>query len=255
MTMAYQIKNAAYQSNLKARAVSVLSYLCDRSDNNTLTCFPSLKTIAKCLHIGLSTVKRAMAELVEKGFVVKNPRFSEKKNGAQTSNLYTLAIPEIPEKKPVEPVEIPEDTALEVLESVAIETVHEVEVVEKIAEVSTYQPRYVTFEDMRAEVKCVKEAVPSVEEECICEVHAVVEEVQASSTVSQVVENVTEVVRTVAHNVARFVEGNNFERFLADKTIHSYSDVALELEEREADYFNSVDWGEVQFDTAFNYSG
>ncbi|MFI3250834.1 MAG: hypothetical protein R3Y07_07715 [Eubacteriales bacterium] len=39
-------------------------------------------------------MKRAIAELVEKGFLKKDARFSEKKNGAQTSNLYTLAIPE-----------------------------------------------------------------------------------------------------------------------------------------------------------------
>lgn len=93
MTYAYQIKAASYESDLKSRAVNVLSYLCDRA-NKELTCFPSLKTIARCLHISLSTVKRAILELVEKGFLKKDPRFTEKKNGAQTSNLYTLSIPE-----------------------------------------------------------------------------------------------------------------------------------------------------------------
>jgi len=35
-------------------------------------------------------VKRALDELVDAGYIVKQARFDERKNGGQTSNLYTL---------------------------------------------------------------------------------------------------------------------------------------------------------------------
>lgn len=92
MKKQFEYKTLAYESDLKSRALNVLIYLVDRS-NQEMTCFPSLKTIGKNLHISLSTVKRALSELVSAGFVKKDPRFNEKRNGAQTSNLYTLSMP------------------------------------------------------------------------------------------------------------------------------------------------------------------
>jgi len=88
MTKQYEFKQRAYASNLKSRALSVLIYLIDRS-NKELTCFPAIPTIARELHISVSTVKRALHELVAAGFVAKESRFREKNHG-QTSNLYTL---------------------------------------------------------------------------------------------------------------------------------------------------------------------
>ena len=54
---------------------------------------------------GVSTVKRALDELVKAGYIVKQARFDERKNGGQTSNLYTLCsdlpCPDEPENAPV----------------------------------------------------------------------------------------------------------------------------------------------------------
>lgn len=88
----FEMKQLAYQSQLKSRSLQVLLYLIDRADKEQ-TCFPAVATIGRELHISISTVKRAMRELVEAGFVTKESRFREG-NGGQTSNLYTLFFPE-----------------------------------------------------------------------------------------------------------------------------------------------------------------
>lgn len=88
----FEMKQRAYQSNLKNRALQVLLYLIDRA-NKEQTCFPAVPTIGRELHISISTVKRAMRELVEAGYVTKKSRFREGNRG-QTSNLYTLYFPE-----------------------------------------------------------------------------------------------------------------------------------------------------------------
>lgn len=90
MTKQLELKKQAYESNLKSRALSVLIYLIDRS-NKDLTCFPAIPTMAQQLHISISTVKRALGELVEAGFIEKMARFRDKNKG-QTSNLYTLVL-------------------------------------------------------------------------------------------------------------------------------------------------------------------
>lgn len=88
----FEMKQRAYQSNLKNRALQVLLYLIDRA-NKEQTCFPAVPTIGRELHISISTVKRAMRELVEAEYVKKESRFREGNRG-QTSNLYTLFCPE-----------------------------------------------------------------------------------------------------------------------------------------------------------------
>lgn len=90
----FKYKKIAYKSDLGSRALSVLMYLADRANNKDFTCFPSIATIGKTLHISISTVKRAMKELLTKGFLMREARFSEQKNGGQTSNLYTLVLPQ-----------------------------------------------------------------------------------------------------------------------------------------------------------------
>ena len=67
-----------------------MNYLIYRA-NSTGTCFPTIKTITKDCHIGINTAKRALDDLVEASYVKKEARFIEAKNGAQTSNLYTLS--------------------------------------------------------------------------------------------------------------------------------------------------------------------
>lgn len=49
--------------------------------------------MAEQLHISVSTVKRALHELLDAGFIQKEARFREKNRG-QTSNLYTLVFRE-----------------------------------------------------------------------------------------------------------------------------------------------------------------
>lgn len=89
----FEMKQLAYQSQLKSRALQVLLYLIDRA-NKERTCFPAVPTIGRELHISVSTVKRAMRELIEAGYVTKESRFREGNRG-QTSNLYTLYFAEI----------------------------------------------------------------------------------------------------------------------------------------------------------------
>lgn len=88
----YEMKQRAYQSTLKSRALQVLVYLIDRS-NKEGTCYPAIATMSRELHISVSTVKRALRELTESGFVKKESRFREK-NNEQTSNLYILCFSE-----------------------------------------------------------------------------------------------------------------------------------------------------------------
>ena len=88
MTKQAELKKQAYASNLKSRALSVLIYLIDRS-NKDLTCFPAIPTMAEQLHISVSTVKRALKELTDAGYIQKEARFRERNRG-QSSNLYIL---------------------------------------------------------------------------------------------------------------------------------------------------------------------
>lgn len=92
MTKQAELKKQAYASSLKSRALSILIYLIDRS-NKDLTCFPAIPTMAEQLHISVSTVKRALHELVDAGYIEKDARFRDKNRG-QTSNLYTLLFVE-----------------------------------------------------------------------------------------------------------------------------------------------------------------
>lgn len=78
----FEMKQLAYQSQLKSRALQVLLYLIDRA-NKEQTCFPAVPTISRELHISVSTVKRVMRELVEMAYIKKEIRFSEE-NGERT---------------------------------------------------------------------------------------------------------------------------------------------------------------------------
>jgi len=151
MTKQYELKQHAYASNLKSRALSVLIYLIDRS-NKELTCFPAIPTMARELHISVSTVKRALHELVAAGFVAKESRFREKNHG-QTSNLYTLQFSDGAlnndndnnQPKADEIENIPSEPARYAAEQITFETIAkgeavEMPVYEDISEVSTAAP-------------------------------------------------------------------------------------------------------------------
>lgn len=73
--------------DLAARAKAVYMYLYDRADAEG-KCWPGIKTIAADLCLSRSTVKRALNDLVDKGYLLKEER--HRPNGSLTSNLYTL---------------------------------------------------------------------------------------------------------------------------------------------------------------------
>lgn len=73
--------------NLPHRCKTVYIYLKDRSTLSG-SCWPGVKTIASNLGLSRSTVKRALRELEDAGWIQKQPRYRE--NGSSTSNLYII---------------------------------------------------------------------------------------------------------------------------------------------------------------------
>ena len=76
-----------HESSLSHKAICVWTYLYYRT-NKESTCFPAINTIASEVKLSASTVKRAITELTDSGYIKKEFRYTE--NGRQTSNLYTL---------------------------------------------------------------------------------------------------------------------------------------------------------------------
>ncbi len=83
--MAYDRK--IYEADLPHRAIAVYLYLQDRADKEG-TCYPAIGTIARELHLSVSTVKRAIHDLEEKGFIHKKQRWRE--NGGRSSLLFEI---------------------------------------------------------------------------------------------------------------------------------------------------------------------
>ena len=80
--------NLYQQEELPPRAKALYMYLKDRS-NRDGECWPAIKTIAKHTSMSESTVKRAIADLVSYGSLIKENRYRE--NGSLSSNKYFLA--------------------------------------------------------------------------------------------------------------------------------------------------------------------
>ncbi len=76
-----------YRSGLPSRAITVYLYLADRAGQQE-SCFPSVPTIARHTGLSVNTVRRAIQDLKQGGFVLVNERL--RWNGADSSNLYTL---------------------------------------------------------------------------------------------------------------------------------------------------------------------
>lgn len=72
-----------YREELPSRAKTVYMYLKDRS-NAEGECWPAIKTIAKDTSMSVSTVKRAIADLIRCGLFYKEYRYRE--NGSNSSN-------------------------------------------------------------------------------------------------------------------------------------------------------------------------
>ena len=87
-----EIINLVYKANLSKRAMLVILYLINRADAN-MTCFPSIKRIARDCSISPRTVQRAINDLIDAGFLKRESRFHEK--GGQRSNYFTILKGEI----------------------------------------------------------------------------------------------------------------------------------------------------------------
>ena len=74
-----------YRDEVSSKAVTIYRYLRDRQGKHE-NCFPSHRTIALDNKCSVSTVKRAIDELVKKGYVEKENRRC--RNGSKTSNIY-----------------------------------------------------------------------------------------------------------------------------------------------------------------------
>lgn len=72
---------------LPHRARAVYMYLKDRCGRKE-SCWPGIRTIAADLHLSRSTVKRALKDLEQHGYMCRDPRYRD--NGSRTSNLYTV---------------------------------------------------------------------------------------------------------------------------------------------------------------------
>jgi len=80
-------RNIYGAEDLSHRAVAVYMYLCDRA-NKDGTCYPAIKTIARELKLSVSTVKRAIVDLVEHGRITTCQRWRE--NQGRSTLLYQL---------------------------------------------------------------------------------------------------------------------------------------------------------------------
>lgn len=74
-----------YKDDVSSKAVLIYRYLRDRQGRHEY-CFPSHKTIAHDNKCSVSTVKRAITELVVKQYISKINR--RRKDGGKTSNAY-----------------------------------------------------------------------------------------------------------------------------------------------------------------------
>ena len=83
----FRVPNDIFGSGIEKRAFVVYCYLSRCSDMKTRQCYPSLKTIAKACNLSVTTVRRALADLEDGGWIDIAQRFTD--NG-QESNLYTV---------------------------------------------------------------------------------------------------------------------------------------------------------------------
>ena len=76
-----------YTDNLQLRAKAVYMYLRDRA-NEKGACWPGINRISSDLDMSRSTVKRALGDLIQNGYIEKEKRY--RGNGSYSSNLYII---------------------------------------------------------------------------------------------------------------------------------------------------------------------
>lgn len=79
-----------YLDEVSSKAVMIYRYLLDRQGNHEF-CYVSHKRIARDNKCSVSTVKRALDELVRKGYV--QIRKQRRSDGSQCSNVYVCMKP------------------------------------------------------------------------------------------------------------------------------------------------------------------
>lgn len=63
-----------WADDLPSRAVTVYMYLRSRADREG-KCFPSVRTISRDTKLSMSTVRRALDDLINTGYIQKQPRW------------------------------------------------------------------------------------------------------------------------------------------------------------------------------------
>jgi DNA-binding MarR family transcriptional regulator len=91
------MRNVHANDELSAKAKSVYMALANRANYKTLKCFPGLKKIAKDCSLSISTVQRALRELLVHGLIRKIAAYRD--DGSQTSNIYELITDTIEQTK------------------------------------------------------------------------------------------------------------------------------------------------------------
>ena len=76
-----------YYSGVSHRARTVYCYLCDKADKKG-QCWPTVMTIALDLAISTRTVYRALKDLEQDGFIIRQKQYIRRGEPAQ--NLYSL---------------------------------------------------------------------------------------------------------------------------------------------------------------------
>lgn len=76
-----------YQSDLPSRAIAVYLYLRGRANKEGF-CWPAIPTMARELKVSESTIRRALRDLVQEGFLKVEER--QRESGADSSNMYWL---------------------------------------------------------------------------------------------------------------------------------------------------------------------
>ena len=85
--LSHRLTWAYSQEGLSAAESAVLVYLVFASDKDSLECWPALATIAKPTRLGVSTVRRCLRSLEDKGLIASVDR-------PGTSRRYRLTRPE-----------------------------------------------------------------------------------------------------------------------------------------------------------------
>ena len=86
----FMLPNKIFDLKLKPRDFIVYSCLVRHKDNETHTCYPSRKLIAKECCITLRTVDKALASLQNLSLIDLQNR--KRMNGSNTTNLYTITV-------------------------------------------------------------------------------------------------------------------------------------------------------------------